>query len=275
MYSYININSIKINYFDNKKDLPAILFIHGNSQSSSIFINQLEDSILNENFRLLAIDLPGHGRSDKPVNPEETYSIAGFGEIVKKFCDKLNLKEVLFVGSSLGGHILLEALDELNAAGIVIFGTPPISTMADFSDALLIGLEDFSYGFAEKFSEENIEFISAAQFSPNFDKNKIPDYIKKDLKVTDSNARVTMGASLQKGDHKDEKEIIKNLKIPIAIIHGKNEIIVKKSYLTSIEAPTLWKNEVSIINNAGHAAQLENPESFNKILSDFANSLHP
>ncbi len=273
MNDYININNIKINYFDNKKKLPPIVFLHGNSQSSSIFINQLEDPVLIESFRLLAIDLPGHGRSEKPVNPEEVYSIAGYGEILKKFCEKLNLKKVTFVGFSLGGHILLEALYALPASGIVITGTPPISKMDDFADALLIAVDDFSYAFNEKFSNQDIEFICAAQFSPDFEKSKIPKSIKNDLRDTDGNARVFMGASLARGGHKDEKKIIEDLKIPIAIIHGRNEILVKESYLSSLRAPSLWKNEVCVIKDAGHAAFLENPETFNKTLFDFANSL--
>src|ERR1700677_4384860 len=41
---------------------PPVVLIHGNSSSSSVFSRQL-DGALGERFRLIAVDLPGHGAS--------------------------------------------------------------------------------------------------------------------------------------------------------------------------------------------------------------------
>lgn len=270
MENYIDIMGLKIHYLDNKKDLPVILFLQGNSQSSSIFKNQFQDKLLNENFRLIAIDLPGHGKSEKARDPEDTYSIPGYGEILKDFCNNLKLKDIIIVGFSLGGHIAIEAVGDLNAKGIVTFGTPFFSNIAELGDALLVKAEDLSYAFNENCNEEDIEFSTRAQFSPDYDKNKIPDFIKDDFRNTDGKARSSFGASLANGTYLDEKKIVEDLKIPLAIIHGRNEKLIKLSYLQSIEAPTLWRGEICIIENAGHGAHLENPGDFNKALFDFA-----
>jgi len=45
---------------------PAILFIHGYAQSHLNWKEQVEDSALTDEFRMITFDLRGHGMSDKP-----------------------------------------------------------------------------------------------------------------------------------------------------------------------------------------------------------------
>jgi pimeloyl-ACP methyl ester carboxylesterase len=47
---------------------PAVVLIHGNSSSSRVFSRQL-DGPLGRRFRLVAVDLPGHGESDNAKDP--------------------------------------------------------------------------------------------------------------------------------------------------------------------------------------------------------------
>ena len=49
-----------------KEDAPSILFIHGWSQNHLCWKNQYE-SMLAEDFRLVALDLRGHGMSEAPI----------------------------------------------------------------------------------------------------------------------------------------------------------------------------------------------------------------
>ncbi|RLA00888.1 MAG: alpha/beta hydrolase, partial [Gammaproteobacteria bacterium] len=48
----------------------CLLFIHGNSSSKSVFSKQLS-SDLAKKYRLIALDLPGHGDSDNALNPQQ------------------------------------------------------------------------------------------------------------------------------------------------------------------------------------------------------------
>jgi|SRR5690349_13822097 pimeloyl-ACP methyl ester carboxylesterase len=54
-----------------------ILLVHGNSSSSRIWQKQLQGP-LGSKYRLIAIDLPGHGASSPPPNPEQDYSGPGY-----------------------------------------------------------------------------------------------------------------------------------------------------------------------------------------------------
>jgi pimeloyl-ACP methyl ester carboxylesterase len=47
---------------------PPVVLIHGNSSSSRVFSRQL-DGPLGQRFRLIAVDLPGHGASDDAKDP--------------------------------------------------------------------------------------------------------------------------------------------------------------------------------------------------------------
>src|SRR3974390_1079981 len=80
---------------------PSAVLIHGNSSSSRAFSRQLEGP-LGERFRLVAVDLPGHGASDNARDPS-AYSLPGHARAVRAAADALGLKDARFVGWSLGG----------------------------------------------------------------------------------------------------------------------------------------------------------------------------
>lgn len=273
MKKNITINNCKTHYSDNDINGPAIVFVHGNSQSSKVFENQFNDPILNDNFRLISIDLPGHGTSGKATSPEETYNFGGYGQFIKDFCDELNIEDALFAGSSLGGNVLIENINNLSSKGLLVLGTAPIESIADFGDATLVNPEDLAYLFNETYRDSDIEFVLRSQFSKNFDKSKTPAFLREDIIKNDGMSRVLLGKSLAEGRNKNEKTIIKELKIPLAMVLGKDELLINVEYLRKIDAPTLWQNMVIEIAGAGHSAQIEKAQDFNKVLFNFASEV--
>ena len=122
--STVTINSLDIFYRQIGETDPPVVFVHGLSMSSEVYVKQLESSLA-DSYRLIAMDLPGHGNSSRSDNPRADYSLRGYAETVAAFARKVNAEEALFVGLSLGGHILLEATDLLNRAkGFLIFAHP-------------------------------------------------------------------------------------------------------------------------------------------------------
>ena len=59
---------------------PAVLLMHGNSTCGQVFRNQLEGA-LGERYRLVAIDLPGHGNSANATAPKRTYCMSGYADM--------------------------------------------------------------------------------------------------------------------------------------------------------------------------------------------------
>ena len=79
-----------------------MVLLHGLLGSHRWFAPVLEP--LGERFRVLAPDLPGFGRSDKPDAP---YSIPWMAAKVLRFLDEKGVGRAHFVGNSLGGQIAL------------------------------------------------------------------------------------------------------------------------------------------------------------------------
>jgi len=82
---------------------PHILFIHGWSCSSAYWQKQL--GLLSSRYYTVAIDLRGHGRSDKPAFG---YTLECLAQDVHEVMEKLELKDVTLVGWSMGGSIVFE-----------------------------------------------------------------------------------------------------------------------------------------------------------------------
>ena len=119
-------------------DGAPVLFIHGNSSCKEVFQDQLV-STLGATWRCIAMDLPGHGRSDDARAPNEAYTMPGYAAIALEVLTALSAERAAIVGWSLGGHIGIEMLAQSsNIRGLVISGTPPISAdPADLATAFL------------------------------------------------------------------------------------------------------------------------------------------
>ena len=144
-----------------------IVLVHGNSCSSRAFAKQLE-SRLAERFRLVAINLPGHGESPPSPVPEKAYTVHGYAALIAAAARELGVEDAVFVGWSLGGHALIEASDRLgNAAGLLVFGTPPLSHQNDMSRAFS-GNPAIGAAFRADSTEEEILAVIRLFFRPGF-----------------------------------------------------------------------------------------------------------
>ncbi|NES72661.1 MAG: alpha/beta hydrolase, partial [Okeania sp. SIO2D1] len=238
-----------------------------NSSSGRSYLHQLQ-SQLGETYRSIAMDLPGHGLSDVAANPEVTYSLPGYADAVVEVAKALDASNAIFVGWSLGGHILLEASDRLtDAQGIVIFGTPPIADNPPSLENAFLPHPSLRLGFTAELTQENMLAYVTTFFRP--DMKEIPEFLLEDISLTDGKARGNLGASITPGGYQDEIEIVGNMKIPLMVIHGEEEQLVNADYIAKLKMPTLWNGEIQFIANAGHAPHWETPEKFNSLLIDF------
>ncbi|QNN54777.1 alpha/beta fold hydrolase [Nocardioides mesophilus] len=70
----------------------------------------LARAIAAEGFHVVTLDLLGHGRSDRPLDPKE-YSMTAFGEQVLALLDHLGADQAVIGGTSLGSNVALEVAD--------------------------------------------------------------------------------------------------------------------------------------------------------------------
>ncbi len=264
----LQLSSQSISYYESDGQGPVIVFVHGNSLSSKSFKRQFE-SPLARNYRLLAIDLPGHGRSERAKNPGSIYTLPGYAAVVAEFSEKLGLDDAVFVGASLGGHALLEALPNLKAvSGLFIFGAPPLPLPCNTDDAFLPKGDELSFVFNPEVSDEEVEVFVSHLYRAETQDRSVAD--SQDICKTDGMARAVLGQSFMAGAYTDEVKAVADMTIPLAIIHGDEERLVNGSYYDAINTPTLWRAEVQTIAGAGHSPQWETPAEFNRLLDEFA-----
>ena len=244
---------------------PPVVLIHGNSSSSSVFSRQL-DGPLGERFRLIAVDLPGHGASDDAKDPS-AYSLPGHARAVRAVLDALGIEAAHFVGWSLGGHVALEMAPDLREPrGFVIFGTPPLTSGEAMSEAFLPN-PAMKVTFQESVDSSEAFAYVAAFFRPGF--ADIPSFFLDDVLRTDGRARSNLGASLVPGGARDEGAVVRDLKVPLAVLHGGEEQLVNGRYFDSVAMPTLWRGAVQMIPDAGHTPQWETPQVFDALIETF------
>jgi pimeloyl-ACP methyl ester carboxylesterase len=88
---------------------PTLFLIHGFASSSYTF-NRLYP-LLEEHFSVIAIDLPGFGRSEKSTSFH--YSFKNYAKLIAECIDHFNLDRVFIVGHSMGGQIALYTAKEI------------------------------------------------------------------------------------------------------------------------------------------------------------------
>lgn len=242
-------------------DDKAVIFIHGNSLSALSFINQFDLK-----FPLVALDLPGHGLSDRSEHPEASYCIPGYIKTLKMVINEMNIKEFVLVGHSLGGHVAIEAADELEGLkGLVFFGTPPIGIPPQM-DKMFLPNPLMAFVFQGELKNEEIRSLSLEFAHEN---PAVSSKLAEIITQADPSVRINLGASIAKGQFKNELEILQKLKVPVAVFHGEKDKLVNSNYFTNVRIERLWNGAVQIIRNTGHTPQLETPIEFNSLLSRF------
>lgn len=82
-------------------DAPAIVFVHGTRVTRAVWTPQM--SGLADEFRTIALDLPGHGqRADEP------FTLAGAADLVGRVIDADADGRAIVVGLSLGGYVAMD-----------------------------------------------------------------------------------------------------------------------------------------------------------------------
>lgn len=145
-------NGETIRYLDTGDGDPAIVFVHGWCCDHTFWRDQVP--VFAPNHRVVAVDLPGHGSSDKP---DRDYTIDNFVDVVASLIDQLGLDKPVVVGHSMGGTITLNLARQRPdlTRGVIIVDAPIVPVpdhMRPLVDQTLAGLKSPAYaGIAEGF----------------------------------------------------------------------------------------------------------------------------
>lgn len=247
--------------------MEAIVFVHGLGGSQSTWASVLGDFA--EAYRVAAIDLPGHGGSDKPAPDNAVYSLDGLSAALGEVIEKLELVPAIVVGHSLGGAAALQlALDRpklvralalVNSAGLG----------AEISGELLDRVE------SEPSREEARRLLELFFADPRFILERGVDdmYASRQVEGADAAVKaISERAFSREGQKIDLSGRLGDVEAPIILIWGeKDRVLPPKHALAAAGAlPTSW---LEVFEGVGHVPQVEAAQAFSAVVNRWLQSL--
>lgn len=251
---FINVDDLNINYIDEGVG-EVVLLLHGwgaNIDTMQPIINFLKDK-----YRVLALDLPGFGLSDTPSSAWDSFNYA---DIVKKFIDKLELKEISLIGHSHGGRvsIILSSKYKDMVKKLVLIDSAGIISKKNIKYYYKI----YKYKLLKKiyfFIHKNNEF-------------KLEEFYRKFGSQDYKNANnAIMRQTLVKVLHDNIEKHLGIIKAPTLIIWGENDTDTP-IYMAEKLNKKIPDSALIVLEQAGHYSYLDNFYKFSLILHSFLNS---
>jgi len=207
---------------------------------------------LAEDFRVIAIDLPGHGDS---TSIKEEHSIEDYADMLKDLLDQLNINQVTLFGHSLGGYITLAFAERysnyLNGFSLIHSTAYPDSEEA----------KKGRVANAEKVKNEGVKNVVDGLipklFSPkNIQKNSSEIDIAKQIGYKTS-VDGTVKALISMKNRPDRNHVLNDTNLPVLLLAGKDDQIIPPEKTFSVQKENI---KTSTLNNAGHMSMYESPE---------------
>ena len=266
----LNLNHCTINYIEvNPSGVKTIFFIHGNSNSTRLWKNQLSDQSLME-YRLIALELPGHGGSSSSKTPIEDYNLKSTASVISDAIRIIagNAPYVL-CGFSLGSNVATEMLAcNVSPLGLILISPSIVGKTISpdkLNDAAIVGEVLFTADASHELIEGYYDLALSSDFH-NEKQDLMADYFR-----TDKNFRSALIQTATDGVFSDEIGLLNNSNLPTVIVIGEDDkVVVPNIY----EGSDLFTSNVQIIKiKGGHYLPLENAQSVNRMIYEFMTSL--
>jgi pimeloyl-ACP methyl ester carboxylesterase len=218
-------------YYEVYGEGEPIVLLHGNSGSIKDFYQQIP--VLSKNYKVIALDTRGQGKSTDTSKNDLTYSI--FADDLKRLIDALGIKKVNIVGWSDGGNTGLEFVLKYpeNVNKLVTIGA---NTQPDGVDIRLFNS-----------MKTELQVLELENKPEKFNQTRILKIMIKEPNINKSSL------------HKIQK--------PVLIIAGENDVIKKEH--TEFIAKQIPGAELKVYKKATHFIPFENADQLNNDILEF------
>lgn len=252
-----------------RADAPAVVFIHGWSQNHLCWKRQF-DSPLADEFRLVALDLRGHGMSDKPEGADCYTSGQLWADDIAAVVEHLGLDRPVLVGWSYGVVVIgdyVRAYGQERIAGINLVG----AAVSLGRDAPIgPGFLDTFQGATADDLPTNIEamrqFVRACTAKP------LPADLYEEALCYNIVVPARVRAAMVQREVRFD-DVLNDLAVPVLVTHGDRDTVILPATAEHVLA-TCPMAKVSWYAGIGHMPFAEDSARFNAELADFAGSIH-
>jgi len=249
---------VKIAYNDSGKGDTTLLFVHGSFIDMNYWSAQKD--YFEHEYRVITIDLPGHGMSGKD---RTTWNIQEFGDDVCTLIKELNLKNIILVGHSMGGDIILEACLKCPDAVIGFVGVDNFKNAATAMSAEIQILADQILPMLKSDFANTSEYYARQALLSSSTDQTIVDRVVSDYRVMDKNIGIDIIASAF-SYYQQERKLMKQMQLKMYLINVDNTV-TNEELLKEFAASGY---ELLNINGTCHFPMIEKPAEFNRILHD-------
>ncbi len=259
----------KIYYEEAGSGEISLVFIHGAGADIRVWKHQRAFS---SEFRCIFVDLPGHGKSGKN---RENYTMESYGKDIQAVINQLNLQNVILVGWSMGGCVMLEAAKMLPKKIIGLLGLDtlfplPFAILPEGTNSIYThNNEEQSNKILALFGDDLVE--AGVQMMPMFLSEK---FDPADQEIAMSISRDAYAPSLKsewiyllKWDYRDRvHEISQPIRLIICEETSGSETEVKEAYAKH------FKNTI-FLKELKHWFMLEDPKTANWVMEEQIQSI--
>ncbi|HET9234645.1 MAG TPA: alpha/beta hydrolase [Candidatus Eisenbacteria bacterium] len=227
---------------------PALVFVHGWSCNRSFWNGQMEP--FSRAHQIVVVDLGGHGDSGLD---RTDWTIASFGDDVASVADQLDLNQMILIGHSMGGDIILEAARRLPGR---VLGLVWVDAYKQLEGSRVGDVGAFTAPFRENFVERTRTYVRG--LFPAESDAALVERVAKHM----SSAPPQVGLSSLVSALTYYPAIVPTLRelgLPVIAINPD----YKPTDVASLEKHGI---QVHILPGTGHFLMMERPDRFNDVL---------
>jgi 3-oxoadipate enol-lactonase len=250
-------------YYETCGDGPPMVLVHANPFDHRLFTYQIASFA--PYFRLIAMDIRGYGRSDKPVTP---FTLNDMADDVLAVCAQEHVSRAIFMGVSVGsGTSLLIGLDRPEMCDAIILVGGSSKGGADIAGRV----KGYTSADLRGYQRSHIRELVA----PGFCDTKLGAWVL-DLfseKTQELNGEC-IAQIFRAREACDMRDRLAGMKPPTLVINGAHDVSLQRGGETASMIPGA---KHVVLPGTGHACCIEDPAAFDGAVIDFlkANRLWP
>ena len=272
----IHVNNVSIGVEERgTRNQPTLVLLHGFTGSAASWGKHL-DSFASSGFRVIALDMLGHGQSDVPADPRR-YAIEYCEADILAVLTALGVREheAIVLGYSMGGRIALYTTFSGFFRALILESASP--GLADPLERIQRRNSDEQ--LADRIERDGIEaFVEYWEQLPLFASQRRLPYEQQRVLHEQrlANRPAGLANSLRgvgTGTQPALQERLTTLAIPVLLLAG--ILDTKFCAIAHYMAQALPNAEVAIVPDAGHAIHVEQPGLFDALVIDFCKTTSP